>query len=612
MNDSETKAFKDQNYEELKAECDEENLFEDPEFPASDESLYYNQLPPYGVKWMRPKEAMEDAKFVVDGYGRCDMDQGYIGNCWFIAGCVGILSNKKLFAKVVPKDQSFSDNYAGIFHFRFWLYGEWVDVVIDDRLPFWSDGNLVFCSNKGEPNEFWGPLLEKAYAKLYGSYENLEAGQTYDALIDMSGGIQEQFDLAKMRYDERENFWEILKLSFEQESIMSASINPDEYVREARLSNGLVRGHAFTITKLVVLDKGYEVVRLMRIRNPWGNEVEWNGAWSDNSREWDSISESIKDEFNLVKEADGEFWMTFEDFIKNFDIVQICHLTASSYSSEMLDQKIVSDHEWKCSIYESSWRDGETAGGCGHPDKTKYWINPQFLIKLVDYGHYEEDDTCGVLIALMQKDSRLKRMHTQGDSAEEFIQFRLYKINDDVDVDENDYIGLRLYANQLTRVGGSGSYINSREVTKRFKVAPGNYIIIPSTYDEGHDCEFMLRIFTELPVDTNMKSLEWFKDELDEDDTYIEPNEEDDSKRHYRNYLNPRMYKDKFKEWIKSSHFNVDYEDNTVKFGNEKVEFNLAHGADSKFIGARFGKYNFGFDYSDGFKFRRFKNGEED
>ena len=58
----------------------------------------------------------------------------------------------------------------------------------------------------------------------------------------------------------------------------------------------------------------------------------------------------------------------------------------------------------------------------------KYWINPQFLIKLVDYGHYEEDDTCGVLIALMQKDSRLKRMHTQGDSAEEFIQFRLYKV----------------------------------------------------------------------------------------------------------------------------------------------------------------------------------------
>lgn len=77
---------------------------------------------------------MEDPQFVVDGFGRSDMDQGYIGNCWygffmilsfsllkltgsifcrFIAACVGIMQNKKLFARIVPRDQSFTENYTG-------------------------------------------------------------------------------------------------------------------------------------------------------------------------------------------------------------------------------------------------------------------------------------------------------------------------------------------------------------------------------------------------------------------------------------------------------------------------------------------------------------------
>jgi calpain len=71
------------------------------------------------------------------------------------------MQSQKLFAQVVPQDQGFDDeNYTGMFHFRFWQYGEWVDVVIDDRLPFWSDGRgLVYANNKEQPDEFWAPLL---------------------------------------------------------------------------------------------------------------------------------------------------------------------------------------------------------------------------------------------------------------------------------------------------------------------------------------------------------------------------------------------------------------------------------------------------------------------
>ena len=102
------------------------------------------------------------------------------------------MQSKKCFAKVVPLDQDFDQEYGGtglffinsswshvltsikifkgIFHFRFWLFGQWNDIVIDDRLPCYADGSLVFCSNKTEPNEMWGALLEKAYAKYDQTY----------------------------------------------------------------------------------------------------------------------------------------------------------------------------------------------------------------------------------------------------------------------------------------------------------------------------------------------------------------------------------------------------------------------------------------------------------
>jgi hypothetical protein len=82
--------------------------------------------------------------------------------------------------------------------------------------------------------------------------------------------------------------------------------------------------------------------------------------------------------------------------------------------------------------------------------------------------------------------------------------FKIIKVHDDVDIDAAKSNSVKLYASQLTRIGTSGSYINSREVTKRFRLEPGNYLIIPSTYEEDRNCEFMLRVFSEQLIESKL------------------------------------------------------------------------------------------------------------
>lgn len=51
-----TKAYEDQNYSALKRACLRKKvLFEDPHFPATDDSLYYKGTPGPTVRWKRPK-----------------------------------------------------------------------------------------------------------------------------------------------------------------------------------------------------------------------------------------------------------------------------------------------------------------------------------------------------------------------------------------------------------------------------------------------------------------------------------------------------------------------------------------------------------------------------
>ena len=65
---------------------------------------------------------------------------------------------------------------------------------------------------------------------------------------------------------------------------------------------------------------------IFQVRNPWGNETEWNGAWSDGSAEWGYVPDEEKERIGLNFDNDGEFWMSYKDWRRYFDQCEVLEL----------------------------------------------------------------------------------------------------------------------------------------------------------------------------------------------------------------------------------------------------------------------------------------------
>ncbi|KAL4647357.1 calpain-1 catalytic subunit-like [Arapaima gigas] len=506
--------FRNQDYESLRDACIKSgSLFTDPLFPADQSSIGMaaDPDPKNTIKWLRPKDISKDAVFIEGTTGTTDICQGQLGDCWLLAALSSLTLHPTLFAKVVPTNQSLTESYAGIFHFRFWQYGDWVEVVVDDLLPV-RNGRLLF-SHSRTLNEFWSALVEKAYAKMTGSYSSLKGGNISEGMEDFTGGIARTLTISSRT---PQGLWKVLAGALARGTLLSCFIQAASVHEIGMVTpQGLVKGHAYAITDTDKVNKKPSEVFLLKLRNPWGF-VEYCGPWSDKCKNWDEVDNAEKKRLELIKAEDGEFWISVEDFSTFFHTVELCSVNPDT----LFEDEEPSPSAWTITSFQGSWVPGCTAGGSRKFPRT-FWKNPQFRLTLSEQDDYEDEDEdsgdndeddaeedtvalapatkptgkaaakpkekvmkCTMVAEVLQKYRRQKNKTNFL-----LVAFHIYKLAGDSKPLDQKFFYSRL------PVASSGKYKALRGVRRKVRLDPGSFVVVVSTYRPNQQGDFFLRLF---------------------------------------------------------------------------------------------------------------------
>ncbi|XP_017097518.1 calpain-C isoform X1 [Drosophila bipectinata] len=457
-------------YERILGDCQAKNiLWEDPDFPALQSSVFYYQTPPFTFQWKRIAELNHtQAVFLSEG-AEFDVVPGKMGDRWLVS-CLGVLcSLRNLFYRVVPADQTLAKAH-GVFRFRLWWCGEWIEVLVDDRLPT-INGRLAFMQPQGSQC-FWAALLEKAIAKLHGSYEALKYGTRSDGLTDLLGGVVRCMPIVKDTIRPQ-----TLKDQLATTCIVTCLATKNVSVQKKNVAERLPNGILLNINyRLSGLDKVETLmgdsVQLISLRDtfstkPFGEKTNFLGDWSPLSKMWERVSQAEQERL-ITHLGPGEFWISFCEFVQIFTNLEVVYLDSDTAN----DEEVLKNRpfHWKIKMYQGQWKRGVTAGGCRNHES--FHINPQLLISIQD----RQD----VVIALNQ--------HTAVEP--KVIGFTMYTW--DRDYGFNECLPKDFFKSHVSLL--NSDYGNTRHVSYHTQLEVGHYVLIPTTYEPGEEAHFTVRI----------------------------------------------------------------------------------------------------------------------
>lgn len=297
-------------------------------------------------KWIRIDEFFKSPLFADDLIEPNAVKQGEIGDCYLLAALsriarqpnlVPLLFDTETPNRILGEELESINIKCGAVVVKFHAFGRETPVLIDTLIPFRRGTRIPrFSRPRDIQYSAWFLLVEKAFAKLNGSYSAICGGQFSSTFYTIFGYYPSTKRVTPIVVNGKTTKvvdFDRLQKFLNRGATLGCSIQRQllqtPVTEEELLDMGLCEYHSYLIQNVINID-GHKLICL---RNPWG-EHEWLGAWSDTSELW---TEELKEKANLEESDDGTFFMGISDFFNYFTTIDVANPIPSNWHSRQFD-----------------------------------------------------------------------------------------------------------------------------------------------------------------------------------------------------------------------------------------------------------------------------------
>ena len=275
------------------------------------------------VEWKRINEIIPSPCIYEGIIDTSNIRFGRLSYIYFYSVLTALINKfPSIFEKIIINKEY---NKDGIYQIILFIDGEYQIVYVDDYFPCIKNSNVLYFMKQSN-FAFWSILIEKAWAKINGGYQNIINLWPYDLFKALTGSA------CDVLFHEELNNEQLFNVLYEIDKNNGLCISLTKNNNEVN-KYGLISYHMYILidTEKIELDKN-KYIFLCKYYDPSEN-IKDIGELSQTGRML-SMNEEIRkkisnDKLELKK---GEFWIRIEDVKKLFLRSDICHMVFDGFS----------------------------------------------------------------------------------------------------------------------------------------------------------------------------------------------------------------------------------------------------------------------------------------